>query len=76
MASASVGIARGAARSDVAIRTADVALMADDLSHLPFAGGLSRKTNTTIRQNLFFSLGVMALLVPATISGLGIGPAV
>jgi Zn2+/Cd2+-exporting ATPase len=76
MASASVGIAMGAAGSDVALETADVALMADDLSHLPFAVGLSRKTNATIKQNLFFSLGVVALLVPATIFGLGIGPAV
>jgi Zn2+/Cd2+-exporting ATPase len=76
MASASVGIAMGAAGSDVALETADVALMADDLSHLPFAVGLSRKTNATIRQNLFFSLGVVAVLVPATILGLGIGPAV
>ncbi|OYU41814.1 MAG: heavy metal translocating P-type ATPase, partial [Burkholderiales bacterium PBB4] len=76
MASASVGIAMGAAGSDVALETADVALMADDLSHLPFAVGLSRKTNKTIKQNLFFSLGVVGLLVPATIFGLGIGPAV
>jgi Zn2+/Cd2+-exporting ATPase len=76
MATASVGIAMGAAGSDVALETADVALMADDLSHLPFAVGLSRKTNATIKQNLFFSLGVVVLLVPATIFGLGIGPAV
>jgi Zn2+/Cd2+-exporting ATPase len=76
MASASVGIAMGAAGSDVALETADVALMADDLSHLPFAVGLSRKTNATIKQNLFFSLGVVVLLVPATIFGLGIGLAV
>jgi Zn2+/Cd2+-exporting ATPase len=76
MAIASVGIAMGAAGSDVALETADVALMADDLSHLPFAVGLSRKTNATIKQNLFFSLGVVVLLVPATIFGLGIGPAV
>ncbi|TPE65068.1 heavy metal translocating P-type ATPase [Sandaracinobacter neustonicus] len=76
MANASVGIAMGAAGSDVALETADVALMADDLSHLPFAVGLSRHTRSIIRQNLFVSLGVVALLVPATIMGLGIGPAV
>ena len=76
MANASVGIAMGAAGSDVALETADVALMADDLSHLPFAVGLSRRTRSIIRQNLFVSLGVVALLVPATILGLGIGPAV
>lgn len=76
MASATVGIAMGAAGSDVALETADVALMADDLSHLPFAVGLSRRTRWIIRQNVFVSLGVVALLVPATILGLGIGPAV
>lgn len=76
MANATVGIAMGAAGSDVALETADVALMADDLSHLPFAVGLSRQARMIIRQNLFISLGVVALLVPATILGLGIGPAV
>lgn len=44
MANATVGIAMGAAGSDVALETADVALMADDLAHLPFAVGLSRRT--------------------------------
>ncbi len=76
MAHATVGIAMGAAGSDVALETADVALMADDLSHLPFAVELSRRTRKIIRQNLFISLGVVAILVPATILGLGIGPAV
>lgn len=76
MAHASVGVAMGAAGSDVALETADVALMADDLRHLPFAVGLSRRTRSVIRQNLFVSLGVVAFLVPATILGLGIGPAV
>lgn len=76
MANASVGIAMGAAGSDVALETADVALMADDLAHLPFAVGLSRQTRAVIRQNVFVSLGVVALLVPATVFGLGIGPAV
>lgn len=76
MASATVGIAMGAAGSDVALETADVALMADDLERLPFAVGLSRAASRAIRQNLWMSLGVVALLVPATILGLGIGPAV
>ncbi|MFG1260570.1 heavy metal translocating P-type ATPase [Xanthobacter flavus] len=76
MANATVGIAMGAAGSDVALETADVALMADDLRHLPFAVGLSRRTRSIILQNVFISLGVVALLVPATIFGLGIGPAV
>ena len=76
MANATVGIAMGAAGSDVALETADVALMADDLRHLPFAVGLSRHTRRIIRQNVFVSLGVVAILIPATILGLGIGPAV
>jgi Zn2+/Cd2+-exporting ATPase len=76
MANATVGISMGAAGSDVALETADVALMADDLRHLPFAVGLSRHTRGVIRQNVFVSLGIVAFLVPATIFGLGIGPAV
>ena len=76
LASATVGIAMGAAGSDVALETADVALMADDLAMLPFAVALSRNTNRVIRQNLWFSLGVVAALIPATIVGLNIGAAV
>jgi Zn2+/Cd2+-exporting ATPase len=76
MASANVAIAMGAAGSDVALETADVALMNDDLSQLPFAVGLSRMSNAVIKQNLWVSLGVVAVLIPATILGLGIGPAV
>ncbi len=76
LANATVGIAMGAAGSDVALETADVALMADDLRKLPFAVGLSRTTRGIIRQNLWLSLGMVAFLVPATILGLGIGPAV
>jgi Cd2+/Zn2+-exporting ATPase len=76
MANATVGIAMGAAGSDVALETADVALMADDLSPLPFAVGLSRQTRRVITQNLWIALGMVAILVPATIFGLNIGPAV
>lgn len=77
MASSSVGIAMGAAGSDVALETADVALMADKLEVLPFAVGLSRKTRQIIKQNLFISLGMVALLIPLTVSGIAtIGPAV
>lgn len=76
MASATVGIAMGAAGSDVALETADVALMADDLAHLPFAVGLSRQTRSIIRQNVYVSLGVVAFLIPSTIFGLSIGAAV
>ena len=76
MANATVGIAMGAAGSDVALETADVALMADDLNHLPFAVGLSRQTSRIIRQNLWISLGMVAFLVPATVLGLRLSPAV
>ena len=76
MAHATVGIAMGAAGSDVALETADVALMADDLNHLPFVVGLSRQTSRFIRQNLRFSLGMVAFLVPATALGLRLGLAV
>jgi len=76
MANATVGVAMGAAGSDAALETADVALMADDLSQLPFAVGLSRQTRRVITQNLWIALGVVAILVPATIAGLTIGPAV
>ena len=76
MANATVGIAMGAAGSDVALETADVALMSDDLRHLPFAVGLSRRTSSVIRQNLWVSLGVVAVLIPATIFGLSIGTAI
>lgn len=76
LANATVGIAMGAAGSDVSLETADVALMADDLSHLPFAVGLSRQTRRVIRQNLWFSLGMVAFLIPATIFGLQMGAAV
>ncbi|MBY0511806.1 MAG: heavy metal translocating P-type ATPase [Rhodospirillaceae bacterium] len=76
MANATVGIAMGAAGSDVALETADVALMADDLRTLPFAVGLSRGTRSIIRQNLWVSLGMVLFLIPATVFGLKIGMAV
>ena len=77
MARATIGIAMGGAGTDVALETADVALMADDLSKLPFAVELSRASRQVIRQNLWVSLGVVALLIPATLFGwAGIGIAV
>jgi Cd2+/Zn2+-exporting ATPase len=77
MAKSSVGIAMGAAGSDVALETADIALMADKLSNLPFAIGLSRKAHQIIKQNLVISLGMVVILIPLTISGIAhIGPAV
>ncbi|RUP28260.1 MAG: heavy metal translocating P-type ATPase [Curvibacter sp.] len=76
MAHATVGIAMGAAGSDVALETADVALLGDDLAQLPFAVGLSRQTRRIIQQNLWVSLGVVAMLLPATLLGLNMGTAV
>ena len=77
LAHATVGIAMGGAGTAAALETADVALMGDDLSRLPFAIGLSRQAKRVITQNLFISLGVIALLVLATLSGVAsIGPAV
>lgn len=69
MANSTVGIAMGAAGSDVALETADIALMADKLETLPFAIGLSRKAKGIIRQNLWVSLGIVAILIPSTILG-------
>ncbi len=69
LANATVGIAMGGAGTDVALETADVALMGDDLSKLPFAVGLGRATRAVIQQNLFIALGVIALLVVASLTG-------
>lgn len=77
MANSTVGIAMGAAGSDVALETADIALMGDKLSLLPFAIRLSRKARSIIIQNLVFSLGMVAILIPLTITGIAsIGPAI
>ncbi|XMO87429.1 heavy metal translocating P-type ATPase [Algibacter sp. AS12] len=77
MALSTVSIAMGAAGSDVALETADVALMSDKIENLPFVIGLSRASKRIIKQNIFISLGVVVLLVPVTILGLtNIGVAV
>ncbi len=76
MAAATVSIAMGAAGSPVALETADIALMGDDLTKLPFLFGLGKAATRIIRQNLFISLGMILFLVPATIFGLKLGPAV
>jgi Cd2+/Zn2+-exporting ATPase len=67
LATASVGIAMGAAGTDTALETADVALMSDDLTRLPYLFELSRQANRVIRQNIWSSLavkGVLALAAP------------
>lgn len=69
LTTATVGIAMGGAGTAVALETADVALMADDLSKLPFAVGLSRASRASIRQNLVIALGVIGLLILASVFG-------
>ncbi len=61
LAAASVGVAMGAAGSDVALETADVALMGDDLLQLPWLIRHSRRTMAIIRQNIAFAIGVKLL---------------
>ncbi|MGI5837290.1 MAG: heavy metal translocating P-type ATPase [Chloroflexota bacterium] len=63
LARATVGIAMGAAGTDTALETADVALMGDDLSKLPYMVKLSRRTVGIIRQNVAFSVAVKLLFV-------------
>jgi len=69
MALSTVSVAMGAAGSDVALETADVALMSDKIENLPFVIGLSRNSKRIIKQNIFISLGVVVLLIPVTILG-------
>jgi Cd2+/Zn2+-exporting ATPase len=67
LATATVGIAMGAAGTAVALETADVALMADDLAMLPLSVRLSRSSRSIIRQNLWISLGVIGLLMVTSV---------
>ncbi|ELY41159.1 heavy metal translocating P-type ATPase [Halalkalicoccus jeotgali B3] len=62
LATAEVGVAMGAAGTDTALETADIALMGDDIGKLPYLYALSHKANSVIRQNIWSSLGVKALL--------------
>jgi Cd2+/Zn2+-exporting ATPase len=69
LAHATVGIAMGGAGTDVALETADVALMGDDLSKLPFAIGLGRATRALIIQNMALALGVILFLMLSAVLG-------
>ncbi len=69
LARATLGVAMGAAGTDAAIETADVALMSDELSRLPWLVRHSRRTLAIIRQNIVFALGVKAVFVALTIAG-------
>jgi Cd2+/Zn2+-exporting ATPase len=66
---ATLGIAMGAAGSDAALETADIALMSDDLIQLPWLVSHSRRALAIIRQNIWFSLGIKALFVGLTLGG-------
>ena len=70
LAAASVGIAMGAAGSDAALRTADIALMGDDLSRLPYLHALSHRGRGVIRQNIWASIGAKAVLAVGVPFGL------
>lgn len=69
LAAADIGIAMGGAGTDTAIETADIALMADDLSKLPYAIKLSRQALGIIKQNIAFSLLIKAAFIVATFMG-------
>jgi len=69
LAASSVGIAMGGAGTDTALETADIALMADDLSKLPFTIQLSRRTLGIIKQNIAFSIGIKAFALLLVIPG-------
>ncbi|MDX1966421.1 MAG: heavy metal translocating P-type ATPase, partial [Planctomycetaceae bacterium] len=69
LATASLGVAMGVAGSDAAIETADIALMSNDLTKLPWVVGLSRRTLRIIQQNIWFSLLVKASFVLLTFVG-------
>ncbi len=69
LAAANVGIAMGGASTDVALETADIALMNDDLSKLPYAISLGRETLQVVKQNIFISSAVILLLLLASAFG-------
>ena len=63
LATATLGIAMGGAGTDVALETADVVLMGDDLGKIPYVLGLGRKTRRTLAVNLAIAFGAIALMV-------------
>jgi Cd2+/Zn2+-exporting ATPase len=77
LATATIGMAMGAAGTDVALETADIVLMADDLKNIPYVIGLSRKTRRTLAINLGFAIFMILLMLAAIfVSGLALPAAV
>jgi len=70
MAASSCGVAMGAAGTDAALETADIALMSDDLSRLPWLVRHSRRTVAIVRQNIVFALAVKAAFMVLAVLGL------
>jgi len=70
MAASSLGIVMGAAGSDAAIETADIALMSDDLNKLPWLIRHSKRTLRIIKQNIVFALGLKFLFVILALCGM------
>ncbi len=69
LATAELGVAMGVAGTDVALESADVLLMSDDLARLPSTFRLARRSRRIVRQNLTFAFGVMATLMVLAILG-------
>ena len=69
LARATLGIAMGAAGTDAAIETADIALMSDDLTRIPWLVEHAQRTLAVVRQNIGFSLAVKAIFVALTFTG-------
>lgn len=69
LATANIGIAMGAAGTDVALETADMALMADDITRLPYAINLSKRALSIVKQNVVFSMAVIVVLIITTLFG-------
>ena len=70
LATADLGMAMGTGGSDAAIEAADVALMADDITKVAEALRLGRRATRISRQNLFFSVLLLAVLIPSAVAGL------
>ncbi len=70
LATANVGVAMGLGGTDVAIETAEIALLSDDLTKLPHLLGLARQAMRAIKQNLIFSLSVLAIALGLAIPGI------